>query len=106
MTSCHENYFQSILGSVSYCVIILRTPPFGRLEWRHVILNLAGKSFHCRSRTASGMTCKLVLLSSTSHDQEISTCKNLARVAAEGQNGPNLWEFAVERGSDSTKIPH
>ena len=52
------------------------------------------------------MTCNLVLLSSTSHDQEISTCKNLARVAAEEQNGPGLWEFAVERGSDSTKIPH
>ena len=31
----------------------------GRLEWRHVILNLAGNSFHCRSRTASDMTCKL-----------------------------------------------
>ena len=23
-----ENYFQSILGSVSYCVVILRTPPY------------------------------------------------------------------------------
>ena len=31
----------------------------GRLEWRQVILNLAGNSFHCRSRTASDMTCKL-----------------------------------------------
>ena len=31
----------------------------GRLEWRHVILNLAGNSFHYRSRTASDMTCKL-----------------------------------------------
>ena len=31
----------------------------GRLEWCHVILNLAGNSFHCRSRTASDMTCKL-----------------------------------------------
>ena len=31
----------------------------GRLEWRHVILNLAGNSFHCRSRKATDMTCKL-----------------------------------------------
>ena len=30
----------------------------GRLEWRHVILNLAGNSFHCRSRPASDMTYK------------------------------------------------
>jgi len=30
----------------------------GRLEWRHVILNLARNSFHCRSLTASNMTCK------------------------------------------------
>ena len=33
----------------------------GRLEWRHVILNLAGNSFHCRLRTASDMMCKLVI---------------------------------------------
>ena len=26
--SFHENYFQSILGSVSYCTVILRTPPY------------------------------------------------------------------------------
>ena len=31
----------------------------GWLEWRHVILNSSGNSFHCRSRTASDMTCKL-----------------------------------------------
>ena len=31
----------------------------GRLEWRHVILNLAANSFHCRSRTSSYMTNKL-----------------------------------------------
>ena len=30
--------------------------------------------------------------------------KNLARVAAEAQNGPGLWKFAGERGSDSTEI--
>ena len=49
----------SLLGSVSYCVVFLRTPLISRLEWSHVILNLAGNSFHCRSRTASDMTCKL-----------------------------------------------
>ena len=31
----------------------------GRSEWRHVILNLAANSFHCRSRTPSDMTNKL-----------------------------------------------
>ena len=40
-------------------MIILRTPLIGQLEWRHVLLNLAGNSFHCRSRTASDMTCQL-----------------------------------------------
>ena len=36
-----------------------------------------------------------MLLSSTS--QKISTWKNLARLAAEAQNGPGLWEFAGVR---------
>ena len=40
-------------------MLILRTPPFCRLEWRQVILNLAGNSLHSRTRTASDMTCKL-----------------------------------------------
>ena len=70
----------------------------GRLEWRHVILNLAGNSFHCRSRTTSDMACNLVLLSSTS--QKIYTWNNLARVADEEQNGPGLWEFAGVSGSN------
>ena len=61
MTLFSWKYFQSIFGSVLYCVVILRTPStIGRLGWRHVILNLAGNSFHCRSRTASDMKCKLV----------------------------------------------
>jgi len=29
---------------------------------------------------------------------------DLARVAAEEQNGPGLWKFAGESGSDSTEI--
>ena len=107
----------------------------GRLERRHVILNLAGNSFHCRSRTTSSLglfpqkmggpappiffegkalgtrldhaqqaiwSAILVLLSPTS--QKISMWKNLARVAAEAQNGPGLWKFAGESGSDSTEI--
>ena len=77
-TSFHENYFQSIVGSVSYCVF--QGPHLiGRLEWRHVILNLASNSFYCRSRAATDMT--RYLLSSTS--QKISTRKNLAREAAD-----------------------
>ena len=43
-----------------------------------------------------------VLLSPTS--QKISTWKNLARVAAEEQKGPDLWKFAGESGSDSKEI--
>ena len=31
----------------------------GRFERCHVILNMVGNSFYCRSRTASKMTCKL-----------------------------------------------
>ena len=81
--SFHENYFQSILGSVSPCEV---------------------NSFHCRSRTASDMTCNLVLLSSTS--QLIYTWNNLARVTDEEQNGPGLWEFAGESGSDSAKTAY
>ena len=57
--SFHENYFQSILGSVSYCVVILRMPPYWSVRVASCDLNLAGNSFHCRSRTASDMTCKL-----------------------------------------------
>ena len=75
-----------------------------QLEWRHVILNLAGNLFHCRSRTASHMTTNLVLLSWTS--QKIYTWNNLARVADEEQNGPGLWEFAGESGSDSAKTAY
>ena len=38
--------------------------------------------------------------------QKISTWKNLAGVAAEEQNGPGLWNFAVESGSDWTEIAY
>ena len=46
----------------------------------------------------------LVLLSSTS--QKIYTWNNLARVADEEQNGPGLWEFSEESGSDSAKTAY
>ena len=46
----------------------------------------------------------LVLLSATS--QKIYTWNNLARVADEDQNGPDLWEFAEESGSDSAKTAY
>ena len=46
----------------------------------------------------------LVLLSSTS--QKIYTWTNLAIVADEEQNGPGLWEFAGESGSDSAKTAY
>ena len=59
-----------------------------RLEWRHVILNLLGNSFHCRSRTTSDMTCKLGI--TFVHESKDCTWNNLARVADEEQKGPGL----------------
>ena len=50
------------------------------------------------------MMCKLGTVLLSSARPKISTWKNLARVAAEEQNGPGLWEFAGESGSESTKI--
>ena len=85
-------------------MFILRTPPYWSVSVASCNLDLAGNSFHCRSRTASDMTCNLVLLSSTS--QKICTWNNLARVADEEQNGPGLWEFAGESGSDSAKTAY
>ena len=51
----------------------------GRLEWRHVILNLAANSFHCRSRTPSYMTNKLsiTVLDESRDFNENKTTKNL-----------------------------
>ena len=57
--SSHENYFQSIFGSVSYCVVILRTPPYWSVIVASCHFKLGSNSFHCRSRTVSDMTCKL-----------------------------------------------
>ena len=65
---------------MSYRVVILRTLPYWSVRVVSCNLNLAGNSFHCRSRTASNMTCN-----------------NLTRVADEEQNGPGLWE-PVRRG--------
>ena len=53
---------------------------------------LAGNSFYCRPRTASDTTCKLALVLLSPTSQKISTWKNLARVAAEEQNGPGVRE--------------
>ena len=69
-----------------------------------MILNLAGNSFHCRSRTASDMTCKLDI--TFVDESKIYSWNNLARVADEDQNGPGLWEFAEESGSDSVKTAY
>ena len=40
--SSHENYFQSILGSVSYCVVILRTPPYWSVRVGSCTFKLGG----------------------------------------------------------------
>ena len=59
----------------------------GRLECRHVILNLAGTADHAKQAT---WRANFVLLPSTR--QKISTWKNFARAAADEQNGPGLRE--------------
>ena len=91
--SSHENYLKSILGSVSYCVVIIRTPSYWSVRMASCNFKLGG---YCRSRNASNMTSELGI---TSVDEtKISTWKNFARVAGDEQNGPGR--------SDSTKIAH
>ena len=76
----------------------------GQLEWRHLILNLAGNSFHCLSRTASDMTRKLgITFADESKYFEFyveksgqSNCRRAKRSW--------LVKFAWESGSDSTEI--
>ena len=91
---------KSILGSVSYCLVILRTAPYWLVRVALCNLNLA-PGIHFSADHAQQATCKL---SSTS--QKISARKNLARVAADEQNGPRLREFIGKSGSDSTKIAY
>ena len=67
----------------------------GRLELRYVSLHLAANSFHCRSRTASDMKCKLNI--TFLDDSKISTKKNLARVGADEQNGPLAFGSLPEK---------
>ena len=70
----------------------------GRLERRYVSLHLAANLFHCRSRTASDMKCKLNI--TFLDESKISTKKNLARA----KRSSGFREFAGESGSESTKI--
>ena len=51
--SSHENCFHSTLGSVSYYVVFLRTPPYWSVRVVSCNFKLDG------SRTSSDMTCKL-----------------------------------------------
>ena len=67
----------------------------GRLERRYVSLHLAANSFHCRSRTASDMKCKLNI--TFLDESKISTKKNLARVGADEQNGPLAFGSLPEK---------
>ena len=103
--SSHENYFNLFLVLCHTAWLFQGRNLIGRLEWRHVILNLAGNSFHCRSRKGRDRRANLVLLSSTKIIPSLSW-NNLAKVAAEDQNGPGLWKLAGESGSDSTKTAY
>ena len=67
----------------------------GRLERRYVSLHLAANSFHCRSRTASDMKCKLNI--TFLDESKISTKTNLARVGADEQNGPLAFGSLPEK---------
>ena len=44
---------------LSYCVVILRVPPYRSVRVASCHLKLAGNSFHCQSCTTSDMTCEL-----------------------------------------------
>ena len=44
---------------MSYCVVILRVPPYWSVRVASCHLKLAGNSFHCQSCTTSDMTCEL-----------------------------------------------
>ena len=44
---------------MSYCVVILRTPPYWLVRVASCNFKLAGNAFHGRSSTASDTTCKL-----------------------------------------------
>lgn len=83
--SSHENYVKSILGSVSNCVVIIRTPPYWSVRMASCNFKLGG---YCRSRNASNMTSEL-------GDFYV---EKFASLAGDEQNGPGR--------SGSTKIAH
>ena len=95
--SIHSWFCVILRGYFKDCYLI------GRLEWRYVILNLAG-NFTADHAQQAIRRANLALLSTTS--QKISTWNSLARVAAEEQNGPGFWEFSRESDPDSTKTAH
>ena len=66
LTRSDTSLFNRVVNSSTYLrlqyarVVILRTPPYWSVRVAScLVLNLVGNSFHCRSRTASDMTCKL-----------------------------------------------
>ena len=79
--SSHENYFNLILVLCHTAWLFQGRNLIGRLEWRHVILNLAGNSFHCRSLTASDMTCNFVDESKDFYVEKLgqSSCRRAKR---------------------------
>ena len=85
---------------MSHCVVILRTPPF----WSVRVASCNFKLLPITHSKRYDVQLGIILLSSTS--QKIYTWNNLARVTDEEQNGPGLWEFAGERGSDSAKTAY
>ena len=86
---------------MSYCVVILRTPPYWSVRVASGNFKL-GEQFNSLLITHS----KRYDINSSSMSQKISTWKNLVREAAEEQNGPGSWELAGESGSDSTKTAY
>ena len=103
--SSHENYFQSTPDSVSYCVVILRTPPYWSFRVSPCCFKLVrGFTFSSNPAQQAIRRVNLVLLSPTR--QKVSTWKNLARVAANEQKRYWFARIARVSGSEWTKIAH
>ena len=87
---------------MSYCVVILRVPPYWSVRVASCHLKLAGNSFHCQSCTTSDMTSELgIALGNDLKDFCVETsCQSYYQWAKP------FWLAGVvrESGSVSTKI--
>lgn len=71
----------------------------GRLEWRHATFNLAGNSFHCRSRTASDVTRELVI----TFVDELKDC--FVEKSGQSNHRPAKWSWLARIARESGQVP-